>query len=48
MTVDVAATGSRATVERQGSFGILPGTLATPLALVLSTLSLWLTLQVTG
>jgi two-component sensor histidine kinase len=38
MTVDVAATGSRASVERQGSFGILPGTLATPLALVLSEL----------
>jgi two-component sensor histidine kinase len=38
MTVDVAATGSRATVHREGSFGILPGTLATPLALVLSEL----------
>jgi two-component sensor histidine kinase len=38
MTVDVAAMGSRATVERQGAFGILPGTLATPLALVLSEL----------
>jgi two-component sensor histidine kinase len=38
MTVDVAATGSRATVHRDGSFGILPGTLATPLALVLSEL----------
>jgi two-component system, sensor histidine kinase PdtaS len=38
MTVDVAATGSRAEVHREGSFGILPGTLATPLALVLSEL----------
>jgi two-component system, sensor histidine kinase PdtaS len=38
MTVDVAATGSRATVHREGSFGILPGALATPLALVLSEL----------
>jgi two-component sensor histidine kinase len=38
MTVDVAATASRATVERQGGFGILPGTMATPLALVLSEL----------
>ncbi len=38
MTVDVAATGSRASVHREGSFGILPGTLATPLALVLSEL----------
>ena len=38
MTVDVAATGSRAEVHRDGSFGILPGTLATPLALVLSEL----------
>ncbi len=38
MTVDVAATGSRASVQREGSFGILPGTLATPLALVLSEL----------
>jgi two-component sensor histidine kinase len=38
MTVDVAATGSRASVRREGSFGILPGTLATPLALVLSEL----------
>ncbi|MCW2546167.1 MAG: signal transduction histidine kinase, partial [Mycobacterium sp.] len=38
MTIDVAATGSRASVRREGSFGILPGTLATPLALVLSEL----------
>jgi hypothetical protein len=38
MTVDVVATGSRATVHREGSFGVLPGTLATPLALVLSEL----------
>jgi two-component system, sensor histidine kinase PdtaS len=38
MTVDVAATGSRATVHRDGSFGVLPGTVATPLALVLSEL----------
>ncbi len=38
MTVDVAATGLRAAVNREGSFGILPGTLATPLALVLSEL----------
>ena len=39
MMVDVAATGStRRRVHRDGSFGILPGTLATPLALVLSEL----------
>ncbi len=38
MTVDVAATGSRASVHREGEFGVLPGPLATPLALVLSEL----------
>ncbi|MBX6387675.1 MAG: PAS domain-containing sensor histidine kinase [Frankia sp.] len=39
VTVDLAATGShRATTRRIGSFGMLPGPLATPLALVLSEL----------
>jgi two-component sensor histidine kinase len=38
MTMDVATTGSRPEVRRKGSFGVVPGTLATPLALVLSEL----------
>jgi len=38
VTVDLASTGGRATTRREGSFGQLPGTLATPLALVLSEL----------
>jgi two-component sensor histidine kinase len=38
MTVDIAATGQRPVVQRTGSFGTLPGTLATPLSLVLSEL----------
>ena len=38
VTVDLASTGTRATTRRKGSFGRLPGELATPLALVLSEL----------
>jgi len=38
MTLDVAVTGVRPQVRRTGSFGVLPGLLATPLALVLSEL----------
>lgn len=38
MTIDLAATGPRASTRRCGSFGDLPGTIATPLALVLSEL----------
>ncbi len=38
MTLDVAVTGHRPNVCRTGSFGVLPGLLATPLALVLSEL----------
>ncbi|HEX7355447.1 MAG TPA: sensor histidine kinase [Mycobacteriales bacterium] len=36
--LELAATGRRATVRRTGSFGDLPATVATPLALVLSEL----------
>ncbi|OHV37451.1 ATPase [Pseudofrankia sp. EUN1h] len=38
VTVDLATTGTRATTRRVGSFGMLSGALATPLALVLSEL----------
>ncbi|KQC36894.1 ATPase [Frankia sp. ACN1ag] len=38
VTVDLASTGARANTRRSGSFGRLPGELATPLALVLSEL----------
>ena len=38
MTVDVAVTGPRPAVRRSGGFGVLPGRVATPLALVLSEL----------
>jgi two-component sensor histidine kinase len=38
MTLDVAVTGERPAVRRSGSFGELPGALATPLSLVLSEL----------
>jgi two-component system, sensor histidine kinase PdtaS len=38
MTMEVSSTGARTEVRREGAFGILPGTLATPLALVLSEL----------
>jgi two-component sensor histidine kinase len=38
MTVDVAATGPRPAISRTGDFGVLPGRVATPLALVLSEL----------
>ncbi len=38
VTVDLASTGTRANTTRKGSFGRLPGELATPLALVLSEL----------
>jgi two-component sensor histidine kinase len=38
MTVDVAATGPRPAIRRTGDFGVLPGRVATPLALVLSEL----------
>ena len=38
MTVDVAATGPRPAIARTGDFGVLPGRVATPLALVLSEL----------
>ncbi len=38
MTMEVATTGSRTEVRREGAFGVLPGTLATPLALVISEL----------
>jgi hypothetical protein len=38
VTVDLASTGTRATTRRIGSFGMLSGALATPLALVLSEL----------
>ena len=36
--LELAATGPRAAVRRDGSFGDLPATIATPLALVLSEL----------
>ncbi len=36
--LELAATGRRAAVRREGSFGNLPATIATPLALVLSEL----------
>jgi two-component sensor histidine kinase len=38
VTVDLATTGARAMTRRVGSFGMLSGALATPLALVLSEL----------
>jgi two-component system, sensor histidine kinase PdtaS len=38
LTVDLATTGARPVTRRKGSFGRLPGELATPLALVLSEL----------
>jgi two-component sensor histidine kinase len=38
MTLDVAATGRRPAIRRIGSFGVLPGQMATPLSLVLSEL----------
>ena len=38
MTLDVAVTDVRPDTRRTGSFGVLPGLLATPLALVLSEL----------
>jgi two-component sensor histidine kinase/PAS domain-containing protein len=38
ITLDVASTGRRPETRRKGSFGMLPGQIATPLALVLSEL----------
>jgi two-component system, sensor histidine kinase PdtaS len=38
LTMDVAVTGARPTIRRIGSFGELPGAMATPLSLVLSEL----------
>jgi two-component sensor histidine kinase len=38
MTAELATTGRHAHVRRTGSFGVLPATVATPLALVLSEL----------
>jgi two-component sensor histidine kinase len=38
MTLEVATTGRRPTIRRIGSFGTLPGQVATPLSLVLSEL----------
>jgi two-component sensor histidine kinase len=38
MTLDVAATSRRPAIRRIGSFGTLPGQVATPLSLVLSEL----------
>jgi two-component sensor histidine kinase len=38
MTMDVAVTGTRPQVRRTGSFGELPGAMASPLSLVLSEL----------
>jgi two-component sensor histidine kinase len=38
MTLDVVTTGRRPTIRRVGSFGTVPGQVATPLSLVLSEL----------